>query len=111
MYCDRSAVPQSESGVGAIVCGVGNQKYECVLEGNNADWRLMNKPCETDMKNACPPYWCQRGLYCDGTPVPQSEAGLGAVVCGFGNQQYKCENGGWVSMDKTCEPGMKNKCP
>ncbi len=58
--------------------------------------------------------WCTNGTYCDGVPVPQNEAQVGAVVCGGGNRQYACNsvNGTaqWNLLGQICTAGMKNMC-
>jgi hypothetical protein len=62
-----------------------------------------------------PKVWCDGGLYCDGTSIPQNEAGVGALVCGTNGQQYSCifdanRNPTWRNLHKACEPGMKKGC-
>jgi hypothetical protein len=130
IYCNKTPVPQAEAGVGSIHCGTGNNQFQCVLDASgNPGWKSLAKTCTTGMKNMCPivvpapapapvpvTKWCPNGLYCNGTPVPQAEAGVNAIVCGGGNNQFQCVldasgNPGWKSLAKTCTTGMKNMCP
>jgi hypothetical protein len=62
-----------------------------------------------------PEEWCPNGYYCDGSLIPQSEAGVGALVCGRDDMQYRCDRRpndtpGWFYLNKACEPGMKKGC-
>jgi hypothetical protein len=58
---------------------------------------------------------CFGGVYCNGTPVPITDATVGAIVCGGGNRQFECvqidtNKAAWKLLDKPCDDGMKNKC-
>lgn len=118
VYCNGTLVPPSEAGVGAIVCGTNGQ-YQCVQNANGkASWKSLNTKCTTGMKNDCSipdiAPWCKAGVYCNGSPVPQSEAQIGAIVCGTNKQKYKCIADGssakWSLMNAVCEDNMKNAC-
>ncbi len=58
---------------------------------------------------------CDRGWYCNGTPVPLDVAVEGHMVCGGENKLYKCvkqEDGtmSWHYQQTLCPTGMLNRC-
>jgi len=128
-YCDGVPIPQSEAGVGATVCGGNSKVYTCMGPDSlstNPYWKIIDGIC-TGMVHACQSVlptstpvinqqWCKSGYYCDGVPIPQSEAGVGAIVCGGNSKVYTCmgpdslsANPYWKIINGTCT-GMVHKC-
>lgn len=60
--------------------------------------------------------WCRGGIYCNGQPVLQGDAYVGAPpVCGTDKVQYTCVMGGngqpgWNRLGTACTPDMLSKC-
>lgn len=83
--------------------------------GSPAQAPTVTTPAQTIPPLTLPPSnkVCQRGFYCDGTPVPDSEATEGTIVCGGNNIRYQCVNNGgtlgWKALD-SCTPNMAHYC-
>jgi hypothetical protein len=86
---------------GATTCGDLGGAWK-----NNV-YALSNVP----IKKAPPALtWCKNGIYSNGVPVPESEAQVGATVCGGNNIKYTCNPSGipyWSKTGKACDAGMK----
>ncbi len=88
-----------------------------VIRPNNQWWRFSDNPNDglyvkksADVQNnqTSMNRKCAGGTYWDNTPVPATEAGHGAVVCGTGNTGlWTCKDGAWVNTKPgACPPGM-----
>jgi hypothetical protein len=87
---------------GATTCGDLGGAWK-----NNV-YALSNVPIFSQSSN-----WCKNGIYSNGVPIPESEAQVGATVCGGNNIKYTCKTNGttpyWSKLGSACEVGMKGR--
>lgn len=57
---------------------------------------------------------CVKGIYCDGSPVPEEQSGIGAKICGYNNYIYNCVKSivgpRWQTNRASCDAGMVGRC-
>lgn len=74
---------------------------------------VVAQPVPTPTSAQAP--WCSGGVYCNGQPVLQADAGVGASVCGTDQVQYQCatNNGttAWTRLGTACTATQMASCP
>ena len=78
------------------------------------DPSLITQYIDTPKEGSVEVLRCAKGVYCNGSPVPDEQSGIGASICGYNNYIYNCVKGivgpRWQTARTACDADMVGKC-